>query len=74
MAIDGHYDRAADIAWIVLPGFDGEHAVGHEQEWGLRELDERTGDLVALGFWQASRQLPPALLDALPAPRTQQPA
>ena len=74
MPFDGHYDRNADIAWIVLPGFDGEHAVGREEAWGLREVDERTGDLVALEFWQASKQLPPALLEALPTPSTHQPA
>lgn len=73
MPFDGHYDRDADIAWIVLPGFDGEHAVGHQEPWGVRETDERTGELVALEFWNAARQLPAALLDALPAPRTHQP-
>ena len=74
MPFDGHYDREADIAWIVLADFDGEHAVGHEEAWGLREVDERTGQLVALEFWRASTQLPSALLDALPAPRARQPA
>lgn len=74
MALDGHYDRDADIAWIVLPGFDGEHVVADEQPWGLREVDERTGDLVALEFWRASTQLPTVLLDALPAPQAHQPA
>lgn len=73
MPLDGHYDRDADIAWIRLPGFDGEYAVGHEEPWGLRELDERTGQLVALEFWRASKQLPTALLEALPAPRAPQP-
>jgi uncharacterized protein YuzE len=72
--MDGHYDRDADIAWIVLPGFDGEHAVAHEEQWGLREVDERSGELVALEFWRASAQLPEALLDALPAPKSHQPA
>ena len=73
MPLDGHYDRAADIAWIVLGAFDGEHAVGHQEPWGVRETDERTGELVALEFWRASAQLPAALLDALPAPRAHQP-
>jgi hypothetical protein len=48
-------------------------AVGHQEPWGVRETDERTGELVALEFWNAARQLPAALLDALPAPRTHQP-
>jgi hypothetical protein len=54
MEFVGHYDRSADIAWLVLPGFEGAHAVGHPEPWGLREIDERTGQLVALAFWKAS--------------------
>ncbi len=74
MPFDGHYDRDVDIAWIVLPNFDGGHTVGYQESWGVREVDERSGELVALEFWNASSQLPSALLDALPAPRTHQPA
>jgi uncharacterized protein YuzE len=76
MGVDfvGHYDRSADIAWLVLPGFEGAHTVGHPEPWGLREVDERTGQLVALEFWEASTQLPRVLLDALPAPRAPAPA
>ncbi len=70
----GHYDRSADIAWLVLPGFEGAHAVGHPEPWGLREVDERTGQLVALEFWKASTQLPQVLLEALPTPRAPTPA
>jgi uncharacterized protein YuzE len=71
--ISGHYDREADIAWIVLPGYDGAHVVAQEEAWGLREVDERTGEVVALEFWKASHQLPPALLQALPIPSAPQP-
>jgi uncharacterized protein YuzE len=74
MPLDGYYDRDADMVWITLPGFDGERAVGYEESWGLREVDERTGQIVALELWQASTQLPPALLEALPTPKSPQPA
>ncbi len=30
MKIDGHYDRAADIAWLRFEGYDGSTVVSEE--------------------------------------------
>lgn len=67
--IRGHYDRNADIAWIQFEGFDGEHVYAEETEFGLRERDKRTDQVVALEFWGASQQLPRDLLEGLPPPK-----
>jgi len=57
-------------AWLVLEGFDGQHAYGEEHPWGLIERDRETGQIVSIEFWRASEQLPKEVLDALPAPRS----
>lgn len=62
------YDREADIAWLRFDGYDGRTARIEELEWGLRDVDPRTGNVVALEFWQASERLPSELLEHLPAP------
>ena len=66
MRIDGHYDEAADVAWLRFEGFDAKRVVSEEAEHGLRELVD--GRVVGLEFWDARTRLPAALLDALPAP------
>jgi uncharacterized protein YuzE len=61
-----YYDREADIAW--LPTGSSSHAVSEEVEWGLVDYDASTDEVVAIEIWGASRRLPKAILDALPAP------
>jgi uncharacterized protein YuzE len=68
MKIDGHYDPEADIAWLRFEHYDGESLVAEEVDFGLRELDAGTRQVVGLEYWHASRTLPRALLEMLPAP------
>lgn len=65
---EGHYDKDADIAWLRFEGYDGSSAVAEEMEWGLREVDPASGQLVALEFWRASERLPSEFLGMLPPP------
>lgn len=67
MRIDGHYDPAADIAWLRFEGYDPATVVSEEAEHGLRDLDPGTGR-VGLEYWHASETLPADLLDRLPPP------
>jgi uncharacterized protein YuzE len=60
-----HYDPEVDIALIVL---EAGSAVSEEHEWGLIDRDPGDHHLVGFEIWEASRRLPPELLDALPAP------
>ncbi|MDX6698742.1 MAG: hypothetical protein QOE65_2139 [Solirubrobacteraceae bacterium] len=66
MNIDGHYDEAADIAWLRFAGFDPGAVVSEETDFGLRDLV--AGRVVGLEFWRASERLPAALLAELPSP------
>lgn len=68
MAMDGHYDRAADIAWLRLEGWVKDRVRVEETGSGLVERDRMTGRVIGLEFWQASTRLPAELLEALPAP------
>jgi len=68
MKIDGHYDRGADIAWLRFDGYDPERVRGEEVDFGLRETDSITGEIVALEYWRASETLPAELLRMLPQP------
>ncbi len=68
MKIDGHYDPAADIAWLRFEGYDPATVVGEEIATGLREIDPATGRVVGLEYWRASRTLPHELLTLLPPP------
>jgi len=68
MRIDGHYDPAADVAWLRFEGYDPETVVGEETDRGLREIDPATGRVVGLEYWHASAQLPAELLTLLPPP------
>jgi uncharacterized protein YuzE len=69
--MDGHYDRAADIAWLRLEGWEKDRVRVEETGAGLLERDRTTGRVIGLEFWQASGRLPAELLDALPAPPRQ---
>jgi uncharacterized protein YuzE len=66
--MDGHYDRAADIAWLLLEGWEKDRVRVEETSSGLVERDPATGRVIGLEFWRASTRLPAELLDALPAP------
>ena len=66
--MDGHYDRATDIAWLRLEGWGKDRVRVEETGSGLVERDRTTGRVIGLEFWQASTRLPAELLDALPAP------
>jgi len=63
-----YYDRDADIAW--LPTGESADVLSEEMDWGLIEHDATTDEVVALEIWSASKRLPQAVLDALPAPVT----
>lgn len=60
-----HYDPEVDIA---LLSFERGRAVSEEHEWGLIDRDPDDGHLMGFEIWEASRNLPPELIDALPAP------
>lgn len=66
MAVYAYYDTEADIAW--LPTGHAERVVSEEVEWGLLDHDAVTDDVVAVEIWDASKRLPKAILEALPAP------
>jgi uncharacterized protein YuzE len=66
--MDGHYDRAADIAWLRLDGWDKDRVRVDGTQSGLVERDIQTGQIVGLEYWDASHKLPAELLEALPAP------
>jgi uncharacterized protein YuzE len=66
-AMRAHYDPDVDIALIVLQRGD---AVSQEYEWGLVDRGRDDGRLMGFEIWDASRRLPPELLDALPAPNS----
>jgi uncharacterized protein YuzE len=72
MSMDGHYDRAVDIVWLRLRGWDKDHVRVEQTASGLVERDDRTGRVVGLEYWNASERLPAELLEALPAPPPQQ--
>ncbi len=61
-----YYDRDADIAWLGTG--ESENVLSEEVNWGLIDHDASTDAVVALEVWNASKRLPQAVLDALPAP------
>lgn len=74
MRIDGHYDAKADIAWLRFEHYDAAVVVAEEVDHGLRELDPRSGSVVGLEYWEASRDLPADFLAMLPPPAVRAPA
>lgn len=65
MESESDYTTDGDIAYIRVRSPHGP-VRSEEQEWGLRDYDEQTGDLVGLEVWSAAKVLPPELVDALP--------
>jgi uncharacterized protein YuzE len=68
MAIDGHYDRKVNIAWLRLDDYEPTTVVAEETEFGLREVESCDRHLVGLEFWHASETLPQELPGMLPSP------
>ncbi len=62
-----NYDQA-DIAWLRFEGYNPAEVVSEECEFGLRETDAKSGELVGLEYWRASQTLPKELLQMLPRP------
>jgi uncharacterized protein YuzE len=67
--IDGHYDAAADIAWLRFEGYEPGTVVAEEVPTGLREIDPETGRTIGLEYWNASQTLPEDFLAMLPPPQ-----
>lgn len=65
MDSESYYTVEGDIAYIRVRSPHGS-VRSEELEWGLRDYDEETGDLVGLEVWSASKVLPRELVDALP--------
>lgn len=61
-----HYDPEVDIA---LLSFERGRAVSEEHDWGLIDRHPDDGHLMGFEIWDASRNLPQELVDALPPPR-----
>ncbi len=65
MESESYYTTEGDIAYIRVRSQHGP-VRSEEQEWGLRDYDEQTGDLVGLEIWSASKVLSKDVVDALP--------
>ena len=65
MESESYYTIDGDIAYIRVRSPHGP-VRSEELDWGLRDYDEETGDLVGLEVWSASKVLPKELVDALP--------
>jgi uncharacterized protein YuzE len=60
------YDRESDIAW--LPTGPLGDITGEKMDWGIVARDVKTGAVVSIEIWSASKRLPKEILDALPEP------
>lgn len=60
-----HYDPQVDIA---LLSFERGPAVSEERDWGLIDRHPDDGHLMGFEIWEASRNLPAELVEALPTP------
>jgi uncharacterized protein YuzE len=58
-----HYDPEVDIALLVL---ESGPAVSEERDWGLIDRDPDDAHLMGFEIWEASTNLPPELVAALP--------
>lgn len=65
MDFESYYTAEGDIAYIRVRSAHGS-VRSEEMEWGLRDYDEETGELIGLEVWSASKVLPRDLVDALP--------
>jgi hypothetical protein len=57
-----------DIAWLRFEGYEPSRVVAERTDFGLRELNPDTDELVGLEYWEASRNLPDEFLRMLPSP------
>jgi uncharacterized protein YuzE len=60
-----HYDPEVDIA---LLSFERGKAVSEVHGWGLIDRDPDDGHLMGFEIWDASKNLPAELVDALRTP------
>jgi uncharacterized protein YuzE len=60
-----HYDPEVDIALFVI---ERGKAISEERDWGLIDRDPTDRHLMGFEIWDASRRLPPDLLNALALP------
>lgn len=65
--LESCYASDGDIAYIRVRAPHGP-VRSEERDWGLRDYDETTGELVGLEVWEASKVLPQDLVEALPRP------
>ena len=65
MKAESYYTSDGDIAYIRVRPLRGR-VRSEEQPLGLRDLDERTGELVGLEVWSASHVLADELVASLP--------
>lgn len=65
MESESYYTTDGDIAYIRVKSPHGP-VRSEEQDWGLRDYDEQTGDLVGIEIWSASKLLSKEVVDALP--------
>jgi uncharacterized protein YuzE len=63
--VRAHYDPEADIALLV---FESGTAVSEERDWGLIDRNPHDARLMGFEIWDASHNLPPELVAALPTP------
>jgi uncharacterized protein YuzE len=56
------YDSEVDIAMICM---ERGRAIGEEHPWGLIERNPDTGAVMGFEIWQASKVLPPEMLEAM---------
>lgn len=65
MEPESYYTIDGDIAYIRVRSPRGP-VRSEEQPWGLRDYDQKSGDLIGLEVWSASKVLPETLVAALP--------
>lgn len=65
MKPDSYYEPRGDLAYFRVRPQRGAVRTERE-EWGLRDYDRETGELVGIEVWSASTLLPPELVAALP--------
>ena len=64
MKADSHYSPEGDIAYLHVR--TSRRVRTERLEWGLRDYDVETGELVGLEIWDASNALPREVVEALP--------
>ncbi len=59
-----YYSPDGDL--VVIHVRPSERTRTEERDWGLLDLDEETGELVAIEIWRASSVMPSEIVEALP--------